>query len=102
MQSDNQYLDRLLTVSEAAAWLNLRTKRVNELARAGKLPCVRLTPRERRFTVEQLREFVASRTLVPPKTIDVPQRTLLPSPKRELKSLGGTRAQIREEMRQWR
>jgi excisionase family DNA binding protein len=95
-------LDELLTVDQAAAWLKLRPKRVNELVREGKLPCVQLTARERRFTAEQLREFIASRTLTPPRRVDSPARTLLPSLQKEQKSQRGDRAQLREEMRRWR
>ena len=93
---------QLMTVDDVAASLQVKAKTVHQLVRDGKLGCVQVTPRQRRFTEDQVQAFLARRTMEPPRTVDAPSRTLLPSPQRELKPQRGDRAQIREEMRQWR
>lgn len=95
-------LEKLLTVSDASEFLQTSRRTVHKLCREGKLQYIQLTPRERRFTIEQLQSFIASRTLTPPKTVDVSTPPLLPSPRNALKSQRGDRARIRKEMRQWR
>jgi excisionase family DNA binding protein len=93
---------QLMTVSEVAAALRVKEKTVHQLVRDGKLSCFQVTPRQRRFTADQVQVFLATRTMEPPKMLDAPSGALLPSPKRELKSQRGDRAQLREEMRRWR
>lgn len=96
-------IEKLLTVADASEFLQTSRRTVNKLCREGKLQYIQLSPRERRFTAQQLQSFVANRTLVQPKTVDAPAPSLLPCPRNALKSQRGEkRAQIREEMRKWR
>jgi excisionase family DNA binding protein len=48
-------IQRLLSPEDVAEILGISVKTVNKLAREGKLGCVQVTDRERRFTEEQVR-----------------------------------------------
>ncbi len=52
----------LLRVRDAAAILGISPKTVNKLVREKKLSCVQITPRERRFTREQIQEYIQSQS----------------------------------------
>lgn len=52
----------LLTVSQVAAALGLSRKTVHKLVRERKLACVYVTSRERRFTHEQVQEYIRSQS----------------------------------------
>ncbi len=53
---------RLLTAQEVAKILGISRKTVHRLVREGKLPCVQVTARERRFTPEQVQEYIESQS----------------------------------------
>lgn len=53
--------DRLLTSTEAAAWLGASPTSVKRWADAGELECVRTVGKHRRFTLESLERFSAQR-----------------------------------------
>jgi len=96
----------LLTPDQVAERLGIRVKTVHRFVRAGKLGCVQVSPRERRFTPEQLLEFEAGRTITPAKRVDIMPRPSLPSHQEPMKggeksSGGSSRAQLKEEMRSW-
>ncbi len=52
----------LWTVSDVALFLDVSTKTIHKLVREGKLACVQVTARERRFTHEQVEDYVRSQT----------------------------------------
>ncbi len=54
---------RLLSAEDVAEMLGISAKAVSQLAGEGKLACVQLTRRERRFTTEQVEEFIVARTV---------------------------------------
>ena len=94
----------LLTVSQVAVALSLSRKTVNKLVREKRLACVQITARERRFTHEQVHEYIRSQsTEVRVDKKDSPAVSSRPKK-------GGDRAQsvevngkdLREEMRRWR
>jgi len=99
-------LDRLLTIEQVSEQLQLKPKTIHGLVRDGKLSCVQVTPRERRFLPEQIEEFIRSRITPGPTLVDKKLGNRLPSPAKS--SRGGernsgdlVRAQLREEMRSW-
>jgi len=98
-------LEPLLTADAVAEYLGLRVKTVHQFVREGKLGCIQISPRDRRFTEEQIQAYLRSRTIAPPKPIDNPKRQKVAYPQRGggAKRLSGDsiRAQLREEMRSW-
>jgi excisionase family DNA binding protein len=63
IQGESQ-LQKLLTAKDVAGTLGIAAKTVNKLVRDGKLGCVQVTAKERRFTEEQIRDYIESRTIV--------------------------------------
>lgn len=107
----------LLEIEDVSRLLGIKPKGIHELVRRGLLGCVQVTPKVRKFTEEQVQEFISSRTVAAPKPmceqivnkpIDAAATRRLPSPKKShkggdcKKSSGDSdRAQIRKELRQW-
>lgn len=56
-------MNPLLKPEDVALILGISRKTVHHLVRDGKLSCVQVTPRDRRFTMEHLNEFVRSQTI---------------------------------------
>jgi excisionase family DNA binding protein len=56
-------IQRLLSPKDVAEILGISAKTVHKLVRDGKLGCVQVTGRDRRFTEEQVRNYVEQRTL---------------------------------------
>lgn len=54
---------RLLSPKDVAEILGISVKTVHKLVRDGKLGCVQVNDRDRRFTEDQVREYVEERTL---------------------------------------
>jgi predicted DNA-binding transcriptional regulator AlpA len=54
--------DRLLKAEDVAIILDLSIKSIHRLSREGKLQCVQVTSRERRFTPEQVQQYIESRS----------------------------------------
>jgi excisionase family DNA binding protein len=52
----------LLTAQEIGEKLRISSKTVHKLVRAGRLGCVKITARERRFTMDLLEEFIRAET----------------------------------------
>jgi excisionase family DNA binding protein len=92
---------KLLTAKDVAEILGIVAKTVNKLVREGKLGCVQVTAKERRFTEEQVERFVESRSIerpvdrMSPKPLDFPR-------KGGKKSLGFARTALKQEMQSWR
>jgi excisionase family DNA binding protein len=113
-QTANQFdlppVARLLNVAVVASVLGVSPKTVHKLVREGKLACVQITSRERRFTEDQVQEYIRSRTM--PTRVDKSHHRRLSSPPRKggEKREQGTNTEVskacllkdlREEMRQW-
>jgi len=109
-QSCAHSVERLLTVSIVASILGISPKTVHKLVREGKLACVQVTARDRRFTPEQIQEYIRSQST----SVRVDKTT--PRPVRSAPKKGGNYTkrgekagvskacqldQLREEMRQW-
>jgi excisionase family DNA binding protein len=52
----------LMRASDVAAILGISAKTVNKLVREKKLACVQVTARDRRFTLEQIEEYIRSQS----------------------------------------
>jgi excisionase family DNA binding protein len=100
-------LPELMTPAFVADYLGKTVKTVHQLVREGKLCCVQITGRDRRFTPEQIEEFIRSRTITPPKLVDKKSSNSLLCPRKggEEKSTGDSlseRKRMKEELRSWR
>jgi excisionase family DNA binding protein len=99
--------DLLLTATEVADRLQLKVNGVHYLVRAGKLSCVQISPKKRRFTDAQVQEFIETHSLQKhrQRRVDNQPRKQLPSPRKggDPPKLSGDsdRAQLRKEMREW-
>jgi excisionase family DNA binding protein len=94
-------LPSLHTAKDVAAALNISVKTVHRLVREGKLPCVQVTVRERRFTPKQVQQYIESqstRMRVDKKT--APAVSSRPR-KGGAKSIGVSGTDLRKEMRSW-
>ncbi len=99
---DSSSIARLLTAVTVAAILGVSPKTIHKLAREKKLACVQVTSSDRRFTPEQVQEYIRSHST--PVRVDKKAAPAVSSrPKKGgAKSSGDTvRAQLREEMRSW-
>jgi excisionase family DNA binding protein len=55
---------RLLSPADVAGIMGISVKTVHKLVRDQKLACVQVTAKERRFTEEQVRAYIESRTKI--------------------------------------
>ena len=96
------YLECLLSPLEAAGLLRVCVKTVHKLVNEKKLACVQVTARDRRFTSEQVQEYIRSQS-TEVRVDKRDPRVVSSRPKKGgVKSSGDTvRAQLREEMRSW-
>ena len=95
-------IPRLLRASEVAEILRISKKTVNKLAREGKLGCIQVTEKERRFSEEQYENM--SNPAVPKVQIDrrIPKRVKSTTPKGgEKSSRVFNRADLLKEIRSW-
>ena len=53
---------RLISAAEAGEILGISAKTVHKLVRSGRLGCVEITTRKRRFTMELVEEFIEAET----------------------------------------
>jgi excisionase family DNA binding protein len=58
---ERNFIQKLLSVKDVAEILGISAKTVNKLVREAKLGCVQVTAKERRFTEEQIRDYIESR-----------------------------------------
>jgi len=92
---------RLLEPKEVASMLMVSIKTVHKLVRSGKLGCVQVTSRDRRFTQEQIEEYIGSQS----REVRVDKkepRHVLSRPKKggvERKSAGDVGADLVKEIR---
>jgi|SRR5271157_1615511 len=82
--------------------LGVSPKTVNKLVREGKLPCVQVTARERRFTPEQVQQYIESRsTGIRVDKKAAPAVSSRPKKGGE-KSFSFSGVDLRREMQKWR
>jgi excisionase family DNA binding protein len=95
-------ISRLMSAIDVAAILRISTKTVNKLAREGKLGCVQVTAKERRFSEEQVREYIESRSSKVQIDTKTPVRVRSSPPKGgEKSSRVFNRADLLKEIRSW-
>jgi hypothetical protein len=91
----------LLDAEDVARILKRSVKTVHKRVREGKLACVQGSPKDRKFTREQVEAYIKAQSTqvridrVPVKPVTSPQ------PKGGEKSFGVSRADLRKEMSQW-
>ena len=94
----------LLKAKDVAVRLLVSEKTVHKLVRGGRLACVQVTSRDRRFTDEQVQEYIRSQS----SEARVDKRTTPTVSSRPKKggdseqSVGVDGKDLREEMRRWR
>ena len=94
-------LEPLLKTEELAAYLGISIKTVNHLVRKGDLRCVQVTKKDRRFTHEQVQEFIERQSDKQPKSVDKLSSGRLPYRQKGGKSFGHSGVDLREEMKRW-
>jgi excisionase family DNA binding protein len=111
LRKENDYegigIQRLLSPKDVAEILGISVKTVHKLVREGKLGCVQVTSKERRFTEEQVKAYVET-------TSKVARVDKKPAPRvSSVRKKGGDRkdssvektkdswASLREEMSRW-
>jgi excisionase family DNA binding protein len=93
---------RLLSPADVAGIMGISVKTVNKLVREGKLGCVQVTGKERRFTEEQVRVYIESRSSKVQIDRRIPNRVKSASPKGgEKSSRVFSRADLLKEIRSW-
>jgi hypothetical protein len=91
----------LYKATDVARTLGIAVKTVNKLAREGKLGYVQITVKERRFTADQIYDYISCKSSS--AGVDTKRRRSVSSTTRKggEKSLGSSRRSLVEEMRQW-
>ncbi len=98
---DSSSVERLLTAATVACILGISPKTVHKLVREGKLACVQVTARERRFTHEQVEDYIRSQTTSVRVDKKAPRPVSSSSKKGGTKSIGVSGTDLRKEMRSW-
>ena len=91
----------LLRAPDVAVILGIAEKSVHKLAREGKLPCVQVTARERRFTPEQVQQYIESQSTGIRVDKKDPRPVSSRPKKGGAKSIGVSGTDLRKEMRSW-
>ena len=98
-------MENILTTEQVAEYLGVRKSDIHRYVRQGKLDCVQLSFKKRRFTESQLNEFIQRQSTSKPKPIDSSRRVRLTSHPRNKeggeKSTGASARAIRKEIRSW-
>jgi len=89
----------LLRVPEVARVLGISIKTVHKLVRERKLSCVQVTARERRFTQEQVQEYIRSQSTEVRVDKRIPRPVLSPPRKGGAKSAGDFGTDLIKEIR---
>jgi excisionase family DNA binding protein len=93
-------MPQLMNARDVALALKIAKKTVHKLVREGKLGCVQVTAKDRRFTREQVQAYIDSQSVE--VRIDRKASKALSSPRKGgEKSFGCSRTSLREEMRSW-
>lgn len=100
-QDKSPSVAQLLTAVTVASILGIAPKTVHKLVREGKLACVQVTSRDRRFTDEQIKGYIQSQST----SVRVDNKaapTVSSRPKKGgAKSIGVSGTDLRKEMRSW-
>jgi excisionase family DNA binding protein len=94
-------IQKLLNAKDVAQILGISVKTVNKLVREAKLGCVQVTAKERRFTEDQIREYIESQSSKVKIDRRIPDRVKSAAPKGGEKSFGDSRTSLLKEMSQW-
>src|SRR5208283_5483512 len=95
-------LQALWRASDVARILALSSRSVHKLVREGKLPCVQVSARERRFTPEQVEQYIESQsTGIRVDKKAAPTVSSRPKKGDETEKTDVSRASLRKEMRSW-
>jgi len=95
-------VQKLLSARDVAEILGISVKTVNKLVREGKIGCVQVTAKERRFTEDQIRDYIESRTTKIQIDKRKPDRVKSQPPKGgEKSSRVFNRADLLKEIRSW-
>ncbi|MGO9116832.1 MAG: helix-turn-helix domain-containing protein [Desulfomonilaceae bacterium] len=95
-----------LPPEQVADFLNIKVRNVHRLVRNGKLDCIKLDAKNRRFTKEQVEEFVQRMSTGTPRPVDTSAPKDVPFPRKK----GGSKStshgaddltSIVEEVRKW-
>ncbi len=94
----------LYTDTEVANMLLVHKKMIHKFVREGKLACVQITPRIRRFTPEQVQHYIDSHSSPPSVDKKDPRPVSSPPRKGGEKSrfVGVSGKDLRKEMKKWR
>jgi excisionase family DNA binding protein len=92
---------RLLEPKEVASMLMTSLKTVHKLVRDKKLACVQITARERRFTAEQVQQYIDSQSTEIRVDKKAPRLVSSRPRKGGAKSIGVSGTDLRKEMRSW-
>jgi len=97
-------MEKLLTTEDVCNALGVKPRTVARLVHDGKLACIQITARERRFLEEQVTAFIEARTTWTPKPVDGTADTRLTFHLKSAKSEGGEEStgsakELREEIR---
>ncbi len=101
-EQERIFIQKLFCAKDVTEILGISAKTVNKLVREGKLGCVQVPARERRFTEDQIREYIESRTTKIQIDRTIPDRVKSAAPKGGEKSFGVSKADLRKEMCLWR
>jgi excisionase family DNA binding protein len=93
-------IERLLSRKDVAEILGISVKTVHKLVRDGKLGCVQVTAKERRFTEEQVQEYVEEQTVSRPVDKKGPKALELPRKGGDW-TIGVSGTDLMKEMRSW-
>ncbi len=91
----------LLNVKDVAITLGIAPKTVHKLVREGKLACVQVTSRDRRFTIEQVQAYIDAQTVEVRIDSKNHYRVRSHPLKGGEKSIGVSGTDLRKEMRSW-
>ena len=100
-EQERIFIQKLLSAKDVAEILGISAKTVNKLVREGKLGCVQVTAKERRFSEQHVEGFIESRTIERPVDRKSPKPVNFPRKGGE-KSLGFARTALKQEMQSWR
>ena len=93
-------MPQLMDAKDVANILKIAPKTVHKLVRRGKLGCVQVTEKDRRYTCEQVQAYIDSQSVE--VRIDRKFSKTLSAPRKGgEKSVGFSRTNLREEMRSW-
>ncbi|MGO9120882.1 MAG: helix-turn-helix domain-containing protein [Desulfomonilaceae bacterium] len=94
-------MPQLMDAQDVALILKIASKTVHKLVRRGKLGCVQVTEKDRRFTREQVQAYIDLQSI--DVRIDKKSAKTIKSqpPKGGTKSIGVSGTDLRKEMRSW-